>query len=270
MAIRQFLIPFIYVLAGQAASAADLRDYCPDRPGLATPSCIIDRGHVSLEVGLVDWTLDKTADMRSDQIVTGDFLARLGITSHTELQLGWTSYGRVRTRDRTTGGLTVQHGTGDLMLGVSQNLLNPDGSGFSLSVLPSVTLPLDRHSPIGAGDWGGGVRVPISIALNETFSIGLTPEIDAAVDADGDGRHLAYGSVAGLAMKVSKAVTATLEVSEMRDRDPDPMARSTQSLASLSVGWQPSDDLQFDIGSVAGLNHASPDVEVYVGISRRF
>jgi hypothetical protein len=256
-------------LSGGPAFADQLRDYCPDRPGLATPSCIVDRGHVSLEIGLADWTLDKMADMRSDQILTGDYLARLGVTHSTEIQIGWTSYGRLRTRDRTTGSVQVQHRTGDITLGISQNIRNPDGSGYSVSVLPSVTLPVGR-SPIGAGDWGAGVRLPVSIALNDVFSLGLTPEMDAAVDADGEGRHLAYGSVAGLAMKVSESVTATLEYMAMRDHDPDRTVRSTQSLASLSVGWQPTDDLQFDIGSVAGLNRQTADIEVYAGISRRF
>jgi len=28
-----------------AALAGELRDFCPNRPGLGTPSCIIDKGH---------------------------------------------------------------------------------------------------------------------------------------------------------------------------------------------------------------------------------
>lgn len=259
----------VVLLSPTPAFAVQLRDYCPDRPGLATPSCIIDQGHASLEVGLVDWTLDRSSDMRSDQIVTGDALLRVGVTGVTELQLGWTSYGRLRTRDRMTGAIQVQHGTGDVTVALRQNLKNPDGSGFSLSLMPSLTLPVG-HSPIGAGDWAAGLRVPVSVELNEQFAIELTPEIDAAVDSDGEGRHIRYGSVEGVAIKVSKAVTATLEYSAMRDRDPDPMERSTQQLASLSVGWQPSDDLQLDVGTVAGLNHKTADIEAYVGVSRRF
>lgn len=249
--------------------AAQLRDYCPDRPGLATPSCIVDQGHVSIEVGLVDWTTDKSTDTRSDQVIAGDALARLGIGPTTEVQLGWTSYGRLRKRDRTTGAVTVQQRTGDVSLAIRQNLRNPDGSGFSIAVMPTATVPVGR-SPIGAGDWSAGLRLPTSIALNDRFSIGLTPEIDAAVDADGSGRHLAFGSVAGVAMKISKAVSATFEYSAFRDRDPDPTMRSTQQLASLSISWQPGGNVQFDLGSVAGLNRDAPDMEVYFGLSRRF
>lgn len=259
----------IFAMLSGPAMAEKLRDYCPDRPGLDTPSCIVDQGHVSIEVGLVDWTLDSGTDMRSDQIVVSDVLARLGISPATEVQLGWTSYGRLRIRDKATGAVTVRQRTGDVSIAIRRNLRNPDGSGFSVSVMPTATIPVGR-SPIGAGDWSAGLRVPASIAINDVFSIGLTPEIDAATDADGSGRHFAYGSVAGVAMKVSKAVTATLEYSAFRDRDPDPSVRSTQQLASLSLGWQPSDNLQFDIGSVTGLNRAAPDTEVYFGVSRRF
>lgn len=262
------------VVAGLAmlpgtAMAAQLRDYCPDRPGLATPSCIIDQGHVSVEVGLADWTLDNTADMRSDQIVAGDALARFGVGPTTEIQLGWTSYGRQRVRDKASGVVTVQQRTGDVSLAIRQNLRNPDGSGFSVSIMPTATLPVGR-SPIGAGDWSAGVRLPMTIALNETFAMEVMPEVDAAVDADGSGRHLAFGSVVGIAMKISKSVSATLEYSAFRDRDPDPSVRSTQHLAGLSASWQPGDNVQFDIGSVAGLNRDAPDVEVYFGVSRRF
>ena len=53
-------------------------------------------------------------------------------------------------------------------------------------------------------------------------------------------------------------------------RDNDPAGHATQSLAGLSFAWQPRDDLQLDLGGVAGLNAASPDVELYIGVARRF
>jgi len=88
------------------------------------------------------------------------------------------------------------------------------------------------------------------------------------VDEDGDGRHLAYGSVIGLSADLSDAVSASIELSAMRDLDPG--AHATETLAGLSLGWQPREDLQFDIGTNVGLNRDSADVEVYAGLSRRF
>jgi hypothetical protein len=67
------------------AATAGTRDYCPDRPGLGTPSCTIDRGHVSVEVGLADWSLDRSAAERDDTLLIGDLLdrywSRSGVTS---------------------------------------------------------------------------------------------------------------------------------------------------------------------------------------------
>ncbi len=88
------------------------------------------------------------------------------------------------------------------------------------------------------------------------------------MDEDGDGRHLAYGSVVGLGLEISDAVSATIETSLTRDRDP--WGHSTQALAGLSLAWQRHDDLQFDAGVNLGLNADSPDRELYVGVTRRF
>jgi hypothetical protein len=104
--------------------------------------------------------------------------------------------------------------------------------------------------------------------LNDTLSLQLSPEIDAAVDEDGDGRHLAFGTVVGLGVALSDTVNGTVEFQALRDNDPGDHA--TQMLAGLSVGWMVMDDLQLDAGANAGLNAASPDVELYFGISRRF
>lgn len=94
------------------------------------------------------------------------------------------------------------------------------------------------------------------------------PEIDAAVDEDRSGRHVAYGSVAGLGFDLSDSLSGTIEASLMRDDDP--AGHATEALAGLSFGWQPRDDMQFDIGVNAGLNGDSPDGEVYFGLVRRF
>lgn len=250
-----------------AASAAEMRDYCPDRPGLGTPACTIDRGHVSVEVGLADWTLDRQAGERDDTLLLGDLLLRFGIDDRTELQLGWTSFGREHDRDRLTGLRLRRSGVGDVTVAVRRNLLHPDGSALAVALMPFVTLPVGR-TPIGAGDWGAGFKLPVSYEINEALSLEFVPETDAAVDSDGRGRHLAYGAVAGLAAKIGPTLTATIEYQFVRDRDP--AGHRSQQLGGVSFAWQPGDDLQFDIGANGGINRDAPDIELYVGVSRRF
>ncbi|MEA3008657.1 MAG: hypothetical protein QOJ91_349, partial [Sphingomonadales bacterium] len=137
-------------LAASSAQAEDLRDFCPDRPGLGTPPCTMDPGHFDIEAGLVDWTLDRTPDLRTDTIEAGQLLVRIGLTDSLEAQLGWTAFGHVRTRDRLTGSVDHASGVGDLTVALRQNLKNPDGSGFSVALMPYATLPTGGQA-IGAG-----------------------------------------------------------------------------------------------------------------------
>ncbi len=248
-----------------SAEAQDLRPLCPDRPGLDTPACTVDQGHLVAEMGAIDWSLDRADGQRTDSFTFGDLLLRYGVSGNTEVQLGWTALGTVRTREG--GAVSHASGTGDTILAVRHNLAHPDGSGFAVAVMPYATLPTGGQT-LGAGDWGAGLILPLSYSLNDTLGLSLTPEVDAAVDGDRHGRHIAYGSAVGLTAALTKSVSSALEFQAVRDEDP--AGHSTEALASLSFAWQPKSNLQLDMGAVAGLNKASPDVELYMGIARRF
>jgi hypothetical protein len=249
------------------AQAQEPRPLCADRPGLGTPACTVDAGRTVVELGGADWTLDQDSAQRSDTLIAGDLLIRHGVTPNLEIQAGWTAFGTVRTRDKASGTVSRSSGVGDITLAARYNLSNPDGSGFSAAIMPYATLPTGGEA-IGAGDWGAGLILPISYSLNDTIGIALTPAIDAAVDGDRQGRHLAYGSVIGLSAALSDSVSAALEAQMTRDEDP--AGHTTQTLASLSFAWVSGDTLQLDAGAVAGLNAASPDIGLYFGITRRF
>ena len=67
---------------------------------------------------------------------------------------------------------------------------------------------------------------------------------------------------------LAESITTTIEL--QLTRDDDPAEATTQALAGLSFAWQPSKNLQFDVGAVAGLNRDTPDARLYAGIARRF
>jgi hypothetical protein len=249
-----------------ASDATPPRDLCLDRPGLGTPACTLDAGRVVVELGLGDWTRNRTGSVRTDTVTAGDTLIRLGVNGSLEAQIGWTAYGHVRNRDAATGVIDKTSGTGDVTLALRQNIQNPDGSDIAIAAIPYVSLPVGGKT-IGAGDWGAGLLIPMTFDLG-AVSLELSPEIDAAVDSDGKGRHLGYGSVVGLGFDLTEAISATAEISLFRDHDP--AGHATEALAGLSAGWQPNDNLQLDIGVNLGLNGASPDTELYFGIARRF
>ncbi|MBD8620281.1 transporter [Sphingomonas sp. CFBP 13728] len=264
--MKTFAVALVSIAALYATGAsAQEREYCPERPGIDTPACTMAPGKISVETAIADWTRDDKPGSREDNILFGDTLVRVGLSDTIEARVGWTPFGHDRMRDDT--GVDTVNGIGDVSLGLKANLHDPDGSGFSVAVLPFVTLPVGRSS-IGAGDWGTGFLVPVTYELSDTLSLDLTPEIDAAVDQDGNGRHLAYSAAAGLAYKLNKDFTLTGEMQALRDDDPE--GHATQTVAALSLAWAASEDLQFDVLGAAGLNDHTPDARVYAGISRRF
>lgn len=247
-----------------APASAELREFCASRPGLGTPPCTMDTGHVMIEVGAFDWTLEKNASARTDSFVFGDIAMRVGLDDRTEVQISWSPFGRERTRDLASGALTRSQSTGDTTLGIRRSLSGPDGP---VAIQPFVTLPTGGVT-IGAGDWGVGVVVPVAFDLGNGIELALSPQIEAAVDEDRSGRHLAYGSVIGLSAPITTKLTGAVEFQATRDDDPN--GSTNTLLASLSFAWLTGDNTQLDAGLVGGLNDESSDVEVYFGISRRF
>ncbi|MEP6785603.1 MAG: transporter [Sphingomonadales bacterium] len=258
------LLPFVVLLAVAAPANAELKEFCASRPGLGTPACTIDAGHVMVEVGLTDWTLDNAPDDRTDSLIFGDFTVRVGLDDMTEAQVGWTPYGHVRIRDKATGVVMRTGGIGDVTLALRRSVSGPSGL---IAVQPYVTLPTGGDA-IGAGDWAAGLIVPIGFDLGHDVQLSLTPQIEATVDQSRSGRHLSYGSVIGMSAPLTRGLTGAVEFQAIRDDDPS--GKTTQTFASTSLAWMVGENTQFDLGCVAGLTSDSPDVEVYFGIARRF
>lgn len=255
------------LLAAAPAAAADLRDLCPDRPGRLTPACIVDAGHVQVETGAVDFTHDATASDITDTLTIASTALRYGLTDHLEAVVQWSPY--IGVRDRTRGGgVTTDRGVGDVLLGLKQSLLNPDGKGVSIALAPFVTIPTATSS-IGAGSSTQGLVMPVTIALPADFSLGLSPEIDRLPNGGDRGHHASYTMIGGLSRQFG-AVTPGVELAATRDDDPT--ARTTRATADAFVAWVPKSlkTVQFDVATYIGLNRDTPDVEAYIGVSKRF
>lgn len=267
MRLLPFTLPatlFATLLAAPVPATAQDRPFCADRPGLGTPACTLSPGTIQLEAGLADGTRDEAGGVKTFQVQIADTLVRVGLTNQMEAQVAFTPFGTVKTE---IGPFAERRsGVGDLRLFLRRNLLSPDGSGTSLAIMPGVTLPTGGDA-IGQGTTSFSLLIPFGTPLPGGFSFGATPEIGAAADSDGSGRHLAFGSVVGVSHGIGPVgVTAELSVF----RDDDPAGRTTQSLAALSAAWQPADDWQLDLGTAFGLNRDTADSRVYFGVVRRF
>jgi hypothetical protein len=258
------------VLAMGAAGIAhgQARDFCADRPGKGSPSCVLDAGRFQAELGGVDAAYTRGGGTSIDELAFGATELRLGLTPTVEGQLAWTTHARVRTEDRASGAVSTVSGAGDLSVGLRWSLRHPGGDRVSIALEPNVTAPTGAEG-IGDGAWQGGLIVPVSLPLASGWSLSLAPELNARPDADGSGRHPGYALAGGLGHAVGPVnLGAELWV----DIDDDPAGRVTQASFDLTAAWTPKrlKDVQLDASAYVGLNRQTPDLELVVGLAHRF
>jgi hypothetical protein len=247
-------------LLTNAAHAQGLREFCAERPGKATPPCILDAGHVQVETALADAVFERSRGAHQDTYLLGGTEIRMGLTQRLEAEAGWTPLILDHAR-----GEPRRRGVGDAVFGLRGSLSDPDKAGPVLALQGFVTAPTATHG-LGAGGWTGGVRAPASIPLGAT-DLGLTPEVDVLRDADGHGAHLAWIGVAGLSRGFG---AATFGVELWGQMDDDPAGRAYQASADLTAALAMGGDAQLDAGVNLGLNRRTPDVEIYTGVAKRF
>jgi hypothetical protein len=259
--MRPLLLALAVALTGPAAAAQGLRDFCAERPGKATPPCILDAGHLQLEVGLADAAFERSGPAHSDSYALGATELRFGLTPRLEAEAGWTPL--IVSHDRGAG---RHSGAGDAMLGLRGALTDPDARGLAVSAQGFVTAPAATHG-LGAGGWTGGLRLPLAAPLGPGADLGLTPEVDLVRDASGHGTHLAWIGAAGLSRGFGRA---TLGAELWGEIDDDPAGRSHQASADLTAALPLGANAQLDAGLNLGLTRATPDAEVYIGVAHRF
>lgn len=249
-----------------SGAQAQERDFCPDRPGKGSPPCVLDRGRFQVEFSGADATFDRNDGVSVQDVAYGGLELRLGLTSTVEGQLTWTPYERVRTKDH--GAVSTFSGAGDLGLALRWSLKNPAGDGLSIAAQPFAVAPTGADG-IGDEAWRGGVIVPVSIPLNDDWSLGLSPEADIRPNASGSGRHAGYALAGGVGRAVG---SVNLGAELWVDVDDDPSGRVTQASFDLTAAWTPKalKDVQLDASAYVGLNRRTPDLELVVGLARRF
>lgn len=261
------MIRFRVALAASALIAlpAQAQELCAERPGQATPSCVVDPGQVQIESSLIDWNRTDQPGAREDDLLFGDTLIRVGVTEGLEVRGTFTAYEHDRTRDAS--GIDISHGFGDVALSAKWRALDGGDTGVSVALLPSVTLPVGAHG-VSQGKWSADLTVPVDVPLSDKWSLDLSPTLSAAADEDGKGRHVAYAGAASLGYQISDAVTIGGEL--WAQRDDDPAGHQTLATADLTLAWQPGKEWQLDLSSYAGLTRATPDIELIAGVTRRF
>ena len=247
-----------------AAPASAAPALCTDRPTKATSACTVPQGMVQLETDLANWTRTTVGGTRTDTILYTNPLLKYGLTDSTDIEVGITPYETIRTRD-VTGSSTI-HGVGDLTLRVKQRLTSADAKVL-FAIEPYVKIPTAK-SGIGNRKVEGGLIGTGVFSLPSGFSLTISPEIDALENANLDGHHAQLIGAFNVSKTLSSKLTAYAELWTAQNYDP--AGHVHQYSADFALAYLARPTLQLDLGTNIGLNQATPDVQMYVGVSTRF
>ena len=255
----------IAALSLAAAATGQELTICADRPGKASQTCIVPPGHVQVEMGIADWTLTANRGERDTALTIGQFAIKYGLTERSHVEVDVTPWQRVTAQ--AEGGRDSSAGFGDLLL-VYKHLLTAPDAPLQVAASPFVKVPTARR-PIGDRRWEGGLVLPIQYAIPKSqLTIALTPELDWAADSDRHGHHALAASVVNLGWQATQRLNLSVEIWSQWDWDP--RATERQVSADVAASYLASSRVQLDLGANFGLNRATPDVDLYLGVSRLF
>ncbi|HEY4091376.1 MAG TPA: transporter [Luteibacter sp.] len=265
MTFRSILLSatFLAAVSSFTAHADDAPPICTDRPTKANATCTVPEGAWQLETDMGNATHDAHPGSSSDTLYYINPYLKYGIGTHTDIEVNWAPALRVRTK--VDGERHTVHGSSDTYIRVKTALYS--GDTFSASIIPFVKAPTASHN-LGNDKWEGGIAVPMSAAVGAGFTLTIGPELDALADADGHGRHLAVTNLVNVSHALTSKLTVAIEY--WRQDNHDPLGRVKQESGDIAFSYLVSPTLQLDVGANLGVNNATPDRQVYAGMSYRW
>lgn len=247
-----------------AQEPADPGPICTDRPTKSNAACTVPKGMFQIETDIFNWTRTEAGGARADVYLYTNPTLKYGLTDSSDIELNIAPYVEVETR---AGGVrTSRGGPGDLVLRYKQRLTAADAK-TQIGLIPFVKAPTARRG-IGNGEWEGGIILPVNIALGGA-TLTIVPELDLLADSNDPGdRHVQFQGLANLAFAVAPRTTLAVELWTAQNFDPAGTVR--QYSADAAITYLINDNLQLDCGGNLGLNRATPDLQLYLGLSTRF
>lgn len=250
--------------SAQADAPADIGPICTDRPTKSNAVCTVPEGMVQIETDLFFWTRTDLGPVRSDVLLYTNPTIKYGLGANTDIQVNIAPV--VEVRNEVAGIATSQTGIGDLFVRLKQRLTGPDAK-VQVALLPFVKVPTAERG-IGNREWEGGLLVPVQVPVGKA-TLTVVPQLNLLADAlDPSDRHLEFQGVVNIAFPIAERFSLAAEL--WTSQNWDPAGTVEQYSADAALIYLLNDNLQLDIGGNFGLNQATPDLQLYVGVSTRF
>lgn len=267
-ATRNFLASIfagLFALCTLPAGAEELKPLCSDRPGRGTGACTVEKGHWQVELGLWDATFQRRAGVTTDVTSAANPTVKYGVTDSFDIEASMSFYQSVRIHDAS--GTLTDSGVGDLLLHAKWKPNSGGDEAFTWILDPFIKLPTASRG-LGNGEVEGGLLIPLSYELGGGWSLESTPEADILLNDARRGYHASIVDVIGLGRDIAEGLNLGVEIWTSQNFDPE--GTMSQYSFGPALAWQPNSNNQFDGGFAVGLNRQTPDLELYVGFSRRF
>jgi hypothetical protein len=266
VAARVFFVCLLTTGFALPAAADDgLQDLCSDRPTKSTDPCTVDMGHWQVESDFVSYSDQSDDGLRTKTLLVADPTIKWGLTGDSDLEVSFTPYETIR--QSSANGHSNVSGFGDIYVHYKNALVQePDGS-FAMVIEPYIKLP-SASAGLGNGAVEGGAVAPISFALPLGVTLTSDPELDILKNASGSGYHAGASTLIDLGRQITPTISGAIEIWTNEDFDPAGTIRQTS--LDVAFAWLARRELQFDIGLNAGLNAATPRLQIYNGVTFKF
>ncbi len=247
-----------------------MRAFEPERPSKILNPFTVDAGHFQIESDFYNSIHTNYSGAGTQFFEVADPTFKLGLTNSIDFELVLNGYQNSATHDDQTGALTANgHGFGDAFFKAKFNLVGNDGGTFAMALVPWVKAP-SAAPGLGNGVVEGGIALPMQINLPADFALGLQTEYDVLKDANDSRRYSNLINIANLSHPVSfisKDLTASIEFYSALATD-----AYTPPVYTLDLGlaYMVVPNVQLDAGANFGLTKASPNLNLYTGVSARF
>ncbi len=240
-----------------------LRDMNTDRPDKTESPYTVDAGRFQIETDLVTYTYNSDAGVTTRAVDILPFNFKIGLTHDTDVQIVYGAFSSTRTSGN--GATDTDSGFGDVTIRLKHNLWGNDGGTTALGIMPVIKIPTNTLAGLN-NDVEGGVIVPLAVDLGQGVGLGLMTEIDILKNSTG-GYDPTFVNSATLSFEITKQLG--LYVEAFVERSTESGAETVVTIDS-GVTFAVTDNLQLDAGANIGVTDAADDLNVFVGLSRRY
>ncbi len=246
-----------------------MRELSTDRPDQTESPHTVDAGHWQIELDFLKYTTDRDksggGEVRTRELSVVPINLKVGLLNHVDLQFVLDPYVSVKVEDRIADTTDKASGLGDFTTRLKINFWGNDGGPTAFALMPYVKWPLSASS-LRNGETESGVIAILGFELPGGWGSAVMTEVDFVSDGMG-GYDTEWVNSITFAHEVSAKTSGYIELFTVSG---NAAGFKTQVQLDLGLTYAVSDTAQLDFGCNIGVTESAPDIQPFIGFSRRF